>query len=101
MAAMAQAQAEVTKEAQRAGIAHARANDNGIKYRGRKPTFTSEQFWAVRELLDQGLAVSVIARTTGVSRQSIYRIRANPERQLAALAAWYAETNLQQSRQSS
>jgi DNA invertase Pin-like site-specific DNA recombinase len=37
MAATAQAQAEVTKEAQKAGIAHARMNDDGTKYRGRKP----------------------------------------------------------------
>jgi DNA invertase Pin-like site-specific DNA recombinase len=91
MAAMAQAQAEVTKEAQRAGIAHARANDNGTKYRGRKPTFTHDQYWAVRESLDQGHAASAIAKQTGVSRQSIYRIRSNPERQLAALAAWYGD----------
>ena len=37
MAAMAQAQAQVTKEAQKAGIAHALAHDDGTKYRGRKP----------------------------------------------------------------
>jgi putative DNA-invertase from lambdoid prophage Rac len=40
MAATAQSQAEVIKEAQKAGIAHAQANDDGTKYRGRKPTFT-------------------------------------------------------------
>jgi putative DNA-invertase from lambdoid prophage Rac len=38
MAATAQAQAEATKEAQRAGIAHAKAND-ATAYRGRKPSF--------------------------------------------------------------
>src|SRR5208337_3080063 len=38
MAAMAEAQAEATREAQRAGIAHARANEP-LSYRGRKPTF--------------------------------------------------------------
>jgi putative DNA-invertase from lambdoid prophage Rac len=54
MAAMSQAQAEVTKEAQKAGIAHAQAQDDGTKYRGRKPTFTCEQFVCVRELLNQG-----------------------------------------------
>ena len=36
MAASAQAQAEATKEAQRAGIAYALANDDGTKFRGRK-----------------------------------------------------------------
>jgi len=89
MAAMAQSQAEVTKEAQKAGIAHALANDNGAKYRGRKPTFTREQFGLVRELLQQGIPVSAIAKTAGLKRQSIYRIQAEPERQLAAIQAWH------------
>jgi putative DNA-invertase from lambdoid prophage Rac len=88
MAAMAQAQAEVTKEAQKAGIAHAKANDDGTKYRGRKPTFTGEQFELVRELLDQGVAISTIAKTTGLKRQSIYRIKDAPEQQRLALQAW-------------
>jgi DNA invertase Pin-like site-specific DNA recombinase len=91
MAAMAQAQAEVSKQAQRAGIAHAKTNDNGIKYRGRKPTFTPEQYWTVRELLNQGQAISVVAKTTGVSRQSIYRIRSDPERQLDAIRMWHQD----------
>jgi putative DNA-invertase from lambdoid prophage Rac len=89
MAAMAQSQAEVTKEAQKAGIVHALAKDDGTKYRGRKPTFTREQFTLVRELLNQGIPVSAIAKTAGLKRQSIYRIQAEPERQLAAIAAWY------------
>ncbi len=89
MAAMAQAQAEVTKEAQRAGIAHAKANDDGSKYRGRKPTFTCEQFRLVRELLDQGVAISTISKTTGLNRQSVYRIKNDPERQRSALHTWY------------
>jgi DNA invertase Pin-like site-specific DNA recombinase len=91
MAATAQAQVEVTKEAQKAGIAHARENDDGSKYRGRKPTFTCDQFASVRELLNQGLGVSVVAKTTGLKRQSIYRIRAQPEKQMAALQAWYPD----------
>jgi putative DNA-invertase from lambdoid prophage Rac len=89
MAAMAQAQAEVVKEAQKAGIAHARENDNGTKYRGRKPTFTREQFVLVAELLSQGVSVSAIAKTTGLKRQSVYRIQSDPERQRSALRAWY------------
>ena len=91
MAAMSQAQAEVTKEAQKAGIAHALANDDGTKYRGRKPTFTCEQFGRVRELLDQGIGLSAIAKTVGMKRQSVYRIRTEPEKQIAALRAWYPE----------
>src|SRR3954447_25761044 len=65
MAATAQAQAEATKEAQRAGIDHARARDDA--YRGRKPSFTREQFDAVRGSLGQGLGVSEIAAATGLS----------------------------------
>jgi putative DNA-invertase from lambdoid prophage Rac len=91
MAATAQAQAEVTKEAQKAGIAHAQEHDDGTKYRGRKPSFNCGQFTAVRELLSQGMGVAAIAKTTGVRRQSVYRIQTEPEKQLAALRAWYPE----------
>src|SRR5579864_9615474 len=49
MAASAQAQAEATKEAQRAGIEHAKAKAD--KYRGRKPSYTHEQLEAVRDML--------------------------------------------------
>jgi DNA invertase Pin-like site-specific DNA recombinase len=89
MAATAQAQAEVLKEAQRAGIAHAQAHDDGTKYRGRKPTFTPTQFQLVQNLLNQGIGISAVAKAAGVKRQSVYRIQTEPERQLAALAAWY------------
>jgi DNA invertase Pin-like site-specific DNA recombinase len=53
MAASAQAQAEATKEAQRAGIAHAKANDDGTKFRGRKPTFTFDKFAQVQQMLSR------------------------------------------------
>jgi putative DNA-invertase from lambdoid prophage Rac len=89
MAASAQAQAEVTKEAQKAGIAHAKAIDDGTKYRGRKPTFNWQQFELVLELLNQDTAISSIAKTTGLKRQTIYRIKNRPARQQAALLAWY------------
>ena len=89
MAASAQAQAEVIKEAQKAGIAHAQANDDGTKYRGRKPTFTWEQFALVQEFLNQGIAISAIAKTTGLKRQSVYRIQSDSERQRSALRSWY------------
>ena len=96
MAAMAQAQAQVTKEAQKAGIEHALANDDGTKYRGRKPTFTCEQFFRVRELLNQKIGLSAIAKIVGMKGQSVYRIRAEPEKQMAALQAWYPEEFPQQ-----
>jgi putative DNA-invertase from lambdoid prophage Rac len=89
MAATAQAQAEATKEAQKAGIAHARANDDGAKYRGRKPTFTLVDWRLVQDLLGQGIGVAEIARRTGLGRQTVYRIKHDPARQHAALSAWY------------
>ena len=91
MAAMAQSQAEVTKQAQKAGIAHAQAHDDGSKYRGRKPTFTCEQYTAARELLGQGRSSAAVARETGLKRQTIYRIKIQPEKQVAALRVWFPE----------
>jgi putative DNA-invertase from lambdoid prophage Rac len=73
--ATAQSQAEVTKEAQKAGIAHAQANDDGTKYRGRKPTFTSEQFFRARELLNHGLGISAVAKTVGLASVLIHVAR--------------------------
>ena len=67
MAATAQAQAEATKAAQRAGIAHAKQQPE-TKYRGRKPSYTREQFDIVRTMLDQHQGVSAIARATDLSR---------------------------------
>jgi DNA invertase Pin-like site-specific DNA recombinase len=91
MAASAQAQAEATKEAQAAGIAHAKAHDDGTKFRGRKPTFTAATFAQVQHLLSQGSGIADIAKVTGLKRQTIYRIKKQPEQQAAALAAWYSD----------
>lgn len=89
MAASAQAQAEATKEAQRAGIDHAKAG--GGRYRGRKPTFTPDQFTVVQDMLQQGAGVGIIAKATGLTRQTIYRMRDDHAGQEAALAAWYPQ----------
>lgn len=88
MAATAQAQAEATKEAQRAGIEHAKDREDA--YRGRKPSYTRAQLEAVRDLLAQGTSISSISKTTGLSRQSIYRIQSTPAEAEAALARWTA-----------
>ncbi len=88
MAATAQAQAEATKEAQRAGIARAKGRDDA--YRGRKPSYTRIQLDIVRAQLTQGASVSAIARDTGLSRQTIYRIQEDPAEAEAALARWAA-----------
>ncbi len=88
MAALSQAQAEVTKEAQRAGIEHAKARDDA--YRGRKPSFTRKQLDHVRDMLTTGASISRIAKTTGLSRQAIYRLKDNPAWAEGALATWAA-----------
>jgi putative DNA-invertase from lambdoid prophage Rac len=86
MAATAQAQAEANKAAQRAGIDHAKANKEHA-YLGRKPSFTRAQFDAVRNAL-QAKGISDIAKDTGLTRQTIYRIQADPAACEATLTAW-------------
>ena len=88
MSATAQAQAEATKAAQRAGIAHARANDDRA-YLGRKPSFTRDQLNKVRAMLGQQAAgIAQIAKDTGLTRQTVYRIKNDPAGAEAVLAAW-------------
>src|SRR5271163_2429237 len=88
MAATAQAQAEATKAAQRAGIEHARGKEQSA-YLGRKPSFTRAQFRAVRDMLGQGsVGVAQIARAARLSRQTVYRIKDDPAGSEAALTAW-------------
>ena len=87
MAATAQAQAEATKEAQKAGIEHARETE-GASYRGRKPDFTRAQFDTVRERLGQGATAAAVTKATGLSRQSVYRLRDDPARAERILATW-------------
>ena len=88
MAAMAQAQAEGTKDAQRAGIAHARTT-NPTAYRGRKPSFTREQVSTVLSLVGQGsLNVSQIAKAVGLERMAVARIKQDPAKAEQMLATW-------------
>jgi DNA invertase Pin-like site-specific DNA recombinase len=87
MAATAEAQAEATREAQRAGIAHAKANEPR-SYRGRKPSFDRAQLDVIRSMLAQDASPTVIAETAGVSRQAIYRVQNDPMKAEAMLAEW-------------
>lgn len=86
MAALSQAQAEATKEAQRAGIEHAKATEGA--YLGRKPSFTARQLETVRDLLAQETLVGKIASATGLSRQTVYRIKIDPSWANGLLAKW-------------
>jgi len=88
MAATAQAQAEATKEAQKAGIEAARESKPQA-YRGRKPSYSREQFDLVRDMLGTGAAgTSEIARATGLTRQTVLRIRGDMVEAEAALVRW-------------
>jgi DNA invertase Pin-like site-specific DNA recombinase len=88
MAATAQAQAEATKEAQRAGIAHAKANGDARAYKGRKPSYSRKQFESAQAMLGKSASVGEIARSTGLTRQTVYRIKDDPAGAEAALAIW-------------
>ena len=88
MAATSQAQAEATKAAQRAGIEHAKQSGDRA-YIGRKPSFTREQFVKVRAMLgQQTVGIAHIAKETGLTRQTVYRIKGDPAGAEAALVAW-------------
>lgn len=86
MAAMAQAEAEVKKEARKAGIEAARAIEG--RYLGRKPSYSRDELTAVLEMLNQSGGVSEIAKATGLSRQTVYRIKDDPVGAEKALFAW-------------
>jgi len=86
MAATAQAQAEATKAAQRAGIEHAKAKGHG--YLGRRPSYSRQQLATVRDMLGQGAHIAAVAKATGLSRQTIYRIKDDPAAAEATLATW-------------
>jgi DNA invertase Pin-like site-specific DNA recombinase len=86
MAALSQAQAEATREAQRAGIEHAKAKPD--KYRGRKPSYTQRQLEEVLGMLDKGEGTSTTAKATGLSRQTILRIKADRGEAYKLMALW-------------
>lgn len=86
MAATAQAQAEATKAAQRAGID---AKKGDVKsYPGKKPSYDRKAFQQVVELLALGHGASEISKVTNLKRQTVLRIRDNRVGAEAALARW-------------
>ena len=88
MAATSQAQAEATKAAQRVGIEHAKQSGEPA-YLGRKPSFTRDQLSKVQAMLGhQTVGITQIAKETGLTRQTIYRIKGDPAAAEAALAVW-------------
>lgn len=86
MAATAQAQAEATKEAQRAGIEAAK--QDGTKYRGKKPSYDRAAHETVCALLLQGKGATFISKVTGLSRQTVIRIKNSPTETGLSLQKW-------------
>ena len=87
MSAMAEAQAVAMKEAQAAGIAHAR-EAAPIKYKGRKPSFTAEQLMQIEQLSQQGVGNNEIARRVGLSKFAVSRILKDVEAAQMKLWRW-------------
>lgn len=87
MAALSQAQAEATKEAQKAGIAHAKTREDKV-YLGRKPSFTEDQISEVIALTGEGKGVTLISKEVGLSRAAIYRIQKRSADAYASVRAW-------------
>ena len=87
MSAMAEAQALAMKEAQSAGIAHAKATKPD-SYKGRKPSYTAAQVSLIMQKFKEGDGVNKIARTVGLSKFSVSRITRDPDKALESLSRW-------------
>ena len=91
MAALSQAQAEASKEAQRVGIAHIKVNPNPQKpktYLGRRPSYTEIQICEIVALIGEGKGVSLAAKQLGLSRAAIYRVLKSPAAAFTSVRAW-------------
>ena len=87
MSAMAEAQALAMKEAQSAGIAHAKATKPD-SYKGRKPSYTAAQVSLIMQKFKEGDGVNKIARAVGLSKFSVSRITRDPDKALESLSRW-------------
>ena len=87
MSAMAEAQALAMKEAQSAGIAHAKATKPD-SYKGRKPSYTAAQVSLIMQKFNEGDGVNKIARDVGLSKFSVSRITRDSDKALESLSRW-------------
>ena len=79
---------EATKSAQRAGIDHKR-QAHPSAYLGRKPSYDRATFDRIRLALDSAAppGLSAIAKAVGLSKQTAFRLKQEPQAALAALEA--------------
>jgi putative DNA-invertase from lambdoid prophage Rac len=87
MAATAQAQAEATKAAQKAGIADTQAK-KPERYLGRKPGFTRGQLDTLRDMTALGMGASAIAKATNLTRPTVQRLTKDLAGAEAVLSKW-------------
>jgi putative DNA-invertase from lambdoid prophage Rac len=87
ISAMAEAQALAMKEAQSAGIAHAKATKPD-SYKGRKPSYTAAQVSLIMQKFNEGDGVNKIARDVRLSKFSVSRITRDPDKALESLSRW-------------
>ena len=85
MAAMAEAQAEATKDAQQAGIRFAKEKN---AYKGRKPAYTRRNIDDTMQLIGEGVPQAEIARRLNLSRAMVIRIGREPDKMKKALDSW-------------
>lgn len=74
LGAVAEFELALNKERQLEGIAIAKAKGN--VYKGRKPALTDDQADELTKRLEAGEQVAALAREFGVSRQTVYNVRA-------------------------
>ena len=87
MAAMAEAQAIANKEAQAAGIAHAKQL-RPEAYKGRKPSYNHRHLEAIFDMSGDGVGVNEMARRLGLNKFLVSRLNKDLSAGYAALERW-------------
>lgn len=85
MAAMAEAQAEASKDAQQAGIRFAKEKN---AYKGRKPAYSRRNIEDTLRLMGEGVPQAEIARRLNLSRAMVIRMGREPDKMKKALDDW-------------
>ena len=57
-------------------------------YKGRKPSYSRKKYESAQAMLGKSASVGEVARVTGLTRQTVYRIKGDPVGAEGALATW-------------
>ena len=63
--------------------------NGALTYKGRKPSY-NRKHESAQAMLGKSASVGEVARSTGLTRQTVYRIKDDPAGAEAALAIWGA-----------